>query len=101
MRLTAKTLQEISDGVRPAADAEVTAMARELLAMRNEEERHGTVEVTVQHVGERPVSGWFQPHTLHLPPAALTVGRRITLGGRIYSVVSIDSAGDVPSVSVR
>jgi hypothetical protein len=89
MKLERDALREIIEGRR--ADAtEVTAMARELLALREEEDRDGTVRVHVEHVGsDKRSSGWFEPHATRLPTSKLHEGARVMMGGRMYTVVDV------------
>ena len=104
MKLPRETLRVIADGERAAKRDESVAMARELLALREEEERDGTVLVSVVHAGEEPVSGWFEPGPRRVPKSVLHQGGRITTAGRTYAVVSVEEPaadGAMPIVRVR
>jgi hypothetical protein len=98
MPLSRQALNEIAEGRAPKA-GEVTAMAEELLHLRDDD-RDGTVLVTVEHESATPIAGWFAPHAWRMPASELHVGGRVTMGGRIYSVTSVDQ-GDTPTVHVR
>ena len=81
MRLTRTTLHELEGGRRPTTQ-EVDAMVTELLTLRDAEERDGTVPVWVEHPS-------FKPYRTKLLPAALNVGARVTMGGRIFTVAKV------------
>ena len=84
-------LEEIAKG-RKATAAEITAMARELVALREDEAKRddGTVGVHFEHVGKPDVSGWFSPRAGRILRSQLHVGARFSLAGRIYGIVAID-----------
>ncbi len=67
-------------------------MARELIALRDEEDRQsdGTVVARIEHVGDSAIKGWFAPRSGRLPASHLQPGGRVTMGGRTYAVVSVD-----------
>ncbi len=91
MKLARETLEEIANG-RKATAAEVAAMTRELIALRDDEAKRddGTVAVHFEHVGKQDVSGWFTPRAGRILRSQLHVGARISLAGRIYGIVAID-----------
>ncbi len=91
MKLSRVALQKIAGGHKATA-AEVSAMTHELIALRDEQERRdgGTTPVRLEHVGESGIKGWFEPTAWRIPTSHLHTGARVTLQGRVYSVVSIE-----------
>ncbi len=102
MKLPRKALEEIAEG-RKATRAEIEAMAEELVAVRQEEERRddGTVAVKIEHTGKAGIAGWFAPRPGRVPRKSLHAGGRVTMGGRVYSIVSVDETESPPAVRVR
>ncbi len=101
MKLPRQVLEEIAKG-RKATRAEIEAMAKELVAQREDEERRddGTVAVHIEHAGKAGIAGWFAPRPGRIPRSRLHVGGRVTMGGRVYSIVSIEGE-DQHTVRVR
>lgn len=91
VRVPRPVLEAIAKG-RAATAAEIDAMTRELLALRDEEERRddGTVIARIEHTGDSAIKGWFAPRSGRLPLARLHPGGRVTMGGRTYAVVSVE-----------
>jgi hypothetical protein len=91
VKVTRERLVEIAAG-KKALKEEVTAMAEELVGVRDEEAKRddGTVRVHLEHVGPETVSGWFAPHRGRMLRSQLHVGARFSFAGRVYGVVSID-----------
>lgn len=91
MKLPREVLEEIAKGRKPTR-AEIDAMASELVTLREDEERRddGTVAVKIEHAGKTGIPGWFAPRPGRIPRARLHVGGRITMGGRVYSIVSVE-----------
>jgi hypothetical protein len=91
VKIPREELAEIIAG-RKASAAEVDAMARELLDLRDEEAKRddGTVAVLLEHVGKPTQNGWFSPRRGRMSRAQCHVGARVSLAGRIYGVVAIE-----------
>jgi hypothetical protein len=95
-KITRERLQEIADGAHTVKREEAKGMARELLGLRAEEEdRDGTMLVTLQHASDKAMSGWFADQQRRVPIAECHVGGRICIGGRYYHVVALPEPGVV------
>ncbi len=71
-------------------------MASELLTLREEEDRRndGTTSVRIEHTGDTTIKGWFAPTTGRVPISRLHAGGRVTMQGRVYSIVSVEGDPD-------
>jgi hypothetical protein len=91
MTLSRQTLEEITGGRQPDG-GEILAMVHELLSLRDEQERDGTVAVHVE-------GSSFDAFPTRLPLRVLHAGARVTMGGRIYTIASMDEpVGQGPRV---